>query len=189
MTSLTQDLTLLALGLLIGRLVLGLLIAGHGAQKLFGWFGGHGLRGTGRFFETLGYRPGRLFAAAAGLTEMTGGLLIAFGFLGPVGPALVVSVMIVAAISVHWRHGIYAASNGIEMPLLYATGAIALALTGHGLYSLDAITGLSQIWTPALVIGVLLVGAIGAVANLLTRRPAVTLSRTKEFADGHGSAS
>ena len=73
-------------GLLVARMVLGLLIAAHGAQKLFGWFGGYGLAGTGGFFEQLGFRPGRFFAATAGTTEVVGGLLVAFGLLGPIGP-------------------------------------------------------------------------------------------------------
>ena len=89
-------------GLILARLVIGPLMAAHGAQKLFGWFGGYGLTGTGGFFESLGFRPGRLFAATAGAAEMAGGVLVALGLLGPIGPALVVSVMVVAALSVHW---------------------------------------------------------------------------------------
>src|SRR5947199_5776821 len=106
----------MAIGLLLVRLVAGGLMAAHGSQKLFGWFGGYGLTGTGGFFEGLGFRPGRLFAAAAGASELMGGLLVALGLLGPVGPALVLSVMIVAAVTVHW-HGVFAASNGVEIPL------------------------------------------------------------------------
>src|SRR5205814_7539283 len=86
-------------GLLIARLVFGLLMAAHGAQKLFGWFGGHGLAGTAGFLESLGFRPGRVFATAASLAELAGGLLAALGLLGPIGPALIVSVMIVAAMT------------------------------------------------------------------------------------------
>jgi putative oxidoreductase len=71
-------------GILIARLIVGLAIAAHGAQKLFGWFGGHGLKGTAGFFESLGFRPGIFFALAAGLGELGGGLLTAAGFLGPV---------------------------------------------------------------------------------------------------------
>src|SRR5450755_3340757 len=104
-------------GILVLRLALGLLMAAHGAQKLLGWFGGHGLTGTGAFFEGLGFRPGRAFAAVAATTEIGSGLLVALGLLGPIGPALMVSVMIVAAVSVHGPHGLFAASNGIEMPL------------------------------------------------------------------------
>lgn len=167
------DVTAVSIGLLIARLVLGLLMAGHGAQKLFGWFGGYGLAGTGGFFESIGFRPGRLFAAGAGLTEVVSGLLVALGFLGPIGPALMVSVMIVAAVSVHWKNGLFATGNGIELPLLYATGALALALTGPGRYSLDALTSLGSLWTPAFVGVAIAVGVVGGIANLVARRPAV----------------
>lgn len=158
-------------GLFLARLVLGLLMAAHGSQKLFGWFGGYGIAGTGGFFESLGFHPGRLFATAAGLGEFAGGLLLALGLLGPVGPALVVSVMIVAAITVHWQNGLFTASNGIELPLLYATGAVALALTGPGRYSLDALLGLTTVWTPTLAWIALALGIAGGVANLALRRP------------------
>jgi putative oxidoreductase len=160
------------LGLLVARAVLGLLMVGHGSQKLFGWFGGYGLIGTGGFMEKLGFYPGRLFAAAAGTVEVVGGLLLALGFLGPVGPALVISVMVVAAISAHWKNGIFAQANGIEVPLLYATGAFALALTGPGRLSLDAVLGLNTLWTPSAMALVLVLGMAGGVVNLALRRPA-----------------
>jgi putative oxidoreductase len=158
------------LGLLVARLVLGLLMAAHGAQKLFGWFGGHGLAGVGGYLESLGFRPGRLFAVAAAVGEVGSGLLVALGLFGPVGPALMLSVMIVAAVSVHWRNGVFAMSNGIEVPLLYATGAVALALTGPGLYSADRLLGLSSLWSPTVTAVALLVGALGGIANLALRR-------------------
>ena len=77
----------------------------HGSQKLFGWFGGYGIAGTAGFFEQLGFRPGRFFVITAALSEAASGILIALGLLGPIGPALLLSVMIVAAISVHWKNG------------------------------------------------------------------------------------
>jgi putative oxidoreductase len=157
-------------GLLLARVVLGLLMAAHGSQKLFGWFGGYGLAGTGGFFESLGFRPGRFFAMAAGVTEFAGGLLLALGLLGPLGPAMVLSVMIVAAGSVHISNGLFAANNGIEVPLLYGTGAAAIALIGNGAYSLDAALGLS--W-PAEVVWIALgLGILGGFANLAIRKTA-----------------
>jgi putative oxidoreductase len=164
------DPRMVGIGLLSARLVLGLLMAAHGSQKLFGWFGGYGLRTTGEFFVQLGFRPGRLFATAASVGEVTSGLLVALGFLGPVGPALMIAVMLVAAISVHWAHGLFATSNGIEVPLLYATGALGLALVGPGPYSLDALLGIAAEWTPGLTWAVLVLGVAGGVANLLARR-------------------
>lgn len=163
-----------SIGLLVIRLIFGLLMAGHGAQKLFGWFGGYGLAGTGGWFESIGYKPGKLFAALSGLSEFSSGLLIAFGFLGPVGPALVLSVMIVAAITVHRTNGLFAGTNGIEIPLLYIAVADGLALTGFGRFSLDAVTHLNRLWTPNVVFVIVIIGIVGGLANVLIRRPPPT---------------
>src|SRR5437016_804052 len=157
------------LGLLVARVVFGVLIAAHGAQKLFGWYGGYGLTGTGGFFEGLGFRPGRLFAALAGLAEWTGGILLALGFLEPVGAALVLAVMIVAIGAVHLPNGVLG-QNGMETPLLYAAAAVALALTGPGAFSLDAALGVAVAWTAAVKATVLLLGVAGGLANLIIRR-------------------
>lgn|SRR5574338_604044 len=169
-TTLAAQLTAVSIGLLLLRLVVGLAMAAHGSQKLFGWFGGHGLAGTGGFFEMIGFRPGRLFALAAGLTEVVSGLLIAVGFLGPIGPALMLSVMIVAALSVHAKNGFFAQSNGVEVVALFAVGAVALAFTGFGQFSIDALTGLDALFTPAITGIALVAGALGAFGNLSFRR-------------------
>ena len=157
-------------GLLLARMVLGLLLAAHGAQKLFGWFGGYGIAGTGGFMESLGFRPGRFFAAAAGTTEFVGGLLVALGLLGPLGPAMIISTMIVAIATVHWAHGVFAQNNGFELPLTYAVLAAAIALIGNGASSLDAALQLS--WSDSVVWTVLALGVIGGFANLAVRKTA-----------------
>jgi putative oxidoreductase len=168
------DPLLLNLGLLLIRVIFGLVMVAHGAQKLFGWFGGYGLAGTGGFFESIGFRPGRMFAAAAALSEFVGGWLFALGLFGPVGPALILAVMLVASISVHWRNGLFAATNGVEVPLLFATGVVGVALIGFGTFSLDAVLGLATVWTPALIGLALAVGVIGGLANLLLRKRPTT---------------
>jgi len=156
--------------LLLLRAVAGPVMAAHGAQKLFGWFGGHGIAGTAGFFEQLGFRPGRPFATAAALAELVGGALIALGFLGPVGPAIVLATMIVAVVSVHWPKGLFAQNGGYELPLVYAIIAVVLALTGPGAYSIDAATGLASLWNESLVLVALVVGIVGGIVNLAARR-------------------
>jgi putative oxidoreductase len=159
-------------GLVVARLVFGLMMAAHGSQKLFGWFGGYGLVGTGGFLEQLGFRPGKLFATLASSAEIGSGLLLAAGFLGPIGPAVMISVMVVAAATVHWPHGLFAQNNGIEVPLLYGVAAVALGLTGPGVYSLDAALGLTPLWTPGVSRAFVAAGILGGLANLALRRPA-----------------
>jgi putative oxidoreductase len=171
-TTYVTDAVTLGTGLLLARLILGVLMVAHGGQKLFGWLGGYGIAGTAGFFEQLGFRPGRLFVVTASLSEMVSGTLIALGLFGPVGPALLLSVMIVAAVSVHWKGGLFAGTNGIEVPLLYATGALALAFTGPGPFSLDTVLGIDHTWTPALKVAAVAVGLVGGVVNLQARRSA-----------------
>lgn len=154
------------LGLLALHGVVGLLLAGHGAQKLFGAFGGHGVIATGALFEGLGLRPGRLHALAAGVAELVGGALIALGLLVPVGAALVIAVMITASLTAHRGKGLWATGGGFELPLLNAVAAFALAGAGAGQLSLDAALGLDLSGAPwalgALAAGLL--GGFGAIA-------------------------
>src|SRR3954470_17344334 len=116
------------LALLVLRLVVGLLFVGHGAQKLFGIFGGHGLAGTAGFFESIGLRPGRIHAPAAGAAEFVGGALLMLGLATPLGALLIIAVMVAAVATVHLPNGVWATSNGYELNLVY--GAVAFALAG-----------------------------------------------------------
>lgn len=124
-------------GLLIIRVVLGVVFAVHGAQKLFGWFGGFGIAGTGGWLASMGFRPARLHATVSGLSEFGGGLLLAFGLLTPLGAAAVAGVMIVAIATVHIGNGFFNGAGGYEFNLTLAATALALAFTGPGRYSLD----------------------------------------------------
>ena len=157
-------------GMLLVRVLLGLAMASHGAQKLFGWFGGYGIKGTGGFMESLGFRPGTLFAMAAGGGEVLGGLLIALGLFGPVGPAIVLSVMVVAAVTVHLKNGFFAQNNGYEPAFLYSVAALGVAFAGPGAYSLDAVLGITALTQPTTIWIVLAAGVLAGLANLALRR-------------------
>ncbi|CAM4367316.1 putative oxidoreductase [Paenibacillus endophyticus] len=129
----------IALGLLIVRLVVGLLFVGHGAQKLFGWFGGYGPKGTGGWLESIGVKPGVAMAVVAGLMELVGGLLFVAGLLTPLAAVLIVMTMLVAIVKVHGQNGLWATANGYEYNLVLLAIAIGVALTGAGEYSIDAL--------------------------------------------------
>jgi putative oxidoreductase len=163
------------LGLLIIRLVVGGLLAGHGAQKLFGRLGGLGLDGTGAYLATHGLIPGRRFAALAGLAELVGGLLLIAGLATPVAAALIVSTMIVAARTDHAGKGLWVFNGGAEYALTVASVGLGLAIVGPGDLSLDQLVGLESSG-PVVGLVVLVVAAIGATAILIARtRPMVAL--------------
>lgn len=126
------------IGLLLIRLVIGLLFVGHGAQKLFGWFGGYGLNGTGGWFESIGMKPGVTMALFAGLAELIGGILFTLGLLTPLAAVLIAGTMLTAIMKVHAPNGLWATSNGYEYNLTLLAVAIGIALIGPGEYALDA---------------------------------------------------
>src|SRR2546429_2164008 len=128
-------------GILLLRLAVGLTVAAHGAQKLFGAFGGHGLEGTAQFLESLGFRPGRLHAWALGAGELVGGIMLATGLLTPLGAAAVIGVMAVAALVVHRPQGFFAQNGGYEYPVTLALAAAAVAFTGPGRLSIHHLPG------------------------------------------------
>jgi len=156
-------------GILLLRLVVGLAFVGHGTQKLFGWFGGHGLSGTGSGLESMGLRPGRVYAAVNGLAEFGGGALLVVGLLTPLGAAAVAGVMFVAIATVHWTNGFFNTRGGYEFNLLIIASAIALAFTGPGKISIDHLAG----WTlagPAWGLGALGISAAAAGSVLALRK-------------------
>lgn len=129
------------LGLRALRVVVGGAFCAHGAQKLFGWFGGPGPDATGQGFEQMGIRPGRRNAMIAGASEMGGGALIATGFLTPLGAAAIVAVMDQAIRTVHWSKGFFNTEGGYEYNIVLAVAALAIADTGPGPWSLDHALG------------------------------------------------
>jgi putative oxidoreductase len=154
-------------GLLLLRAIAGLVLASHGAQKLFGSFGGGGIKGTSGFFGQLGFRPAHVFAVMAGLGELCGGLGLALGFLTPLAAGVAISVMAVATFTVHIEKGLYNTNGGYELPLLYAVVAAGVAFSGPGRISVDHALGLNLYgpgWgAAALIIGVL--GTLGALGS------------------------
>jgi len=160
--------------LLIARLIIGLGLAAHGMQKLLGWFSGYGLKGTAGFFESIGFRPGVLFALAAGLGEVAGGLLTAAGLFGPIGPSLIITVMVVA-------NGFFAQTNGYELALLYAVLGFVLAILGPGMYSLDGLLRLSGVWDASVAWfmagGAVVVGLANVALRRAVTRPVATAQR------------
>jgi putative oxidoreductase len=159
-----MDLALFAL-----RIVAGLLMAGHGAQKLFGSFGGHGIAGTGQFFESLGLRPGQRHARLAGLSEFGGGLLLVLGLLTPLGAAAVIGVMTVAILTVHLPKGPWATEGGYEYNVVLIAIAFALGCAGPGGWSVDHALGLD---TGGIGWGLAALGAgvLGGIGMLIAAR-------------------
>lgn len=157
------------IGLLVLRLAVGLTLAAHGAQKLFGWFGGPGLDTTARGMEMLGFRPGRRHARMAGSTEVGGGLLLALGLATPLAASIVVAVMLVAAVSAHVKQGFFITAGGYEYNLVPGVSGLSLAFTGPGALSLDRFLGVhleGVLWGVA----AMLVGLLGGAIQFGARR-------------------
>ena len=165
------------LALLILRVVFGLAVAAHGSQKLFGWFGGGGIKGTSGFIGMMGFRPVRFWAVMSGLGEFGGGALLALGLVNPIGPLAVIAAMLTAIVSAHWEKGFWASKGGYELPLAFLTGAATVALAGPGRYALD--TALSISLPPTVQALLAVIAIAGAVVGLASRRPAAaTQQRT-----------
>ena len=157
------------LGLLVLRVVVGAMFIGHGSQKLFGLFGGHGLSGTADFFDQIGLRPSRVHAVFAGVAETTGGLLLALGLLTPLATVLLTAVMTAAILTVHLRNGLWVTANGYEYNLVMIAAVFALAAVGAGDWSLDNALGLDVAGT-GWALGALGLGLLGGIGAALSSR-------------------
>jgi putative oxidoreductase len=162
------------IGLLILRIVVGALFFAHGAQKLFGWFGGHGLQGTGGFLEALGYPRGRVMAGITGLTEAGAGLLLVAGLATPLAGAMILGVMLNAVVSAKLDKGLF---GGYELDVLYAIVGAAVAFAGAGVYSLDHVIRENVGWWAMrgwrYGVGAIALALVTGVVTLATRRSQV----------------
>jgi putative oxidoreductase len=159
-------------GLLILRLFVGLALGAHGAQKLFGWWGGPGVRGLGQHMKHMRLRPASLWVAGAIGTEVGGGVLLALGLLSPLGSVGVGAAMLMAIVAVHWGKGFFGQGGGAEVPLLYLVPAAVLGITGPGSYSLDSFFGITL---PEPVTGIVAaaLAVAGVAVAMVGRTPAV----------------
>lgn len=174
------------MALLVLRLVFGLLLAAHGTQKLFGWFGGPGLKGTAGWLGSMGMRPAWFWALMAGGSEAGGGLLLALGFLSPLGSLGVIAAMLMAILKAHWGKGIFASGGGSELPLTYLVVAFALALIGGGQYSLDSALGVALPMPVTFIVG--LVAVLGGIAVALATESHATAARPQAQETKKGTA-
>ncbi|HSR23202.1 MAG TPA: DoxX family protein [Candidatus Eisenbacteria bacterium] len=156
-------------GLLVLRLVLGLTMAAHGAQKVLGWFDGPGLAGFAAHLDRLGVRPGRTWAIVSGAVELGGGLLVAVGLLTPVAALFLAGNLLVAILTAHLARGFWDRDGGYEFPLALLGGLVALSLVGPGAASLDAVIRLS-LPEPATWLAIVIVVLLGVIAAAASGR-------------------
>ena len=162
----------LSLGLLVLRVVVGLTMAGHGAQKIFGWWGGSGMTGWIQAVTRLRIRPAAPWAWLAALSEFGGGLLLALGLLSPLGSLAIAGAMLVAIATVHWANGFWNGKRGYEFNLTLLGAVVALALTGPGTYSLDQALGIHLPEPLTLIAGTIAL-VVGVAGTLASRGPKV----------------
>jgi len=168
----------LGLGLLIIRLVGGLTIAAHGAQKLFGWFDGPGITKITQGFEKQGFKPAWLWVILVILGEFGGGLSVALGLLTPLGAAGMFGAMLMAIFKSHWKNGFWNSKRGLEFPLALLAMGVGIGLTGPGMYSLDALFGIALPY-PVVFLLLAVAALIVDVIGLIISRPAVVQTEVK----------
>ncbi len=153
---------------LVLRVVVGLLIAGHGAQKVFGWFGGHGMAGFSGWLHSMGFRPVALWSWMGALAELGGGVLLTVGLFSPLGSIAISSSMLTAIARAHWPK-IWNTDHGFELPLTYLVVALVVATTGPGAYSLDAVLGTALPTPVAVILGI--AAFVGWVIGMVISAP------------------
>lgn len=169
---------LISWALLIIRVVAGLTLAAHGAQKLFGWFGGSGYAKLEKGFEAQGFKPAWLWSPLVIVGELGGGLSLAFGFLTPLGAAGATGVMVMAILRTHWKNGFFNGKGGIEFPLQLLAQSVAVGLAGPGAYALDALLKI-HLPQPQLFIILALLAVVVDIIGLLLVRSAAASAATR----------
>lgn len=158
----------ITLSLLILQLGIGLTFAVHGAQKVFGWWGGPGLTGWEGAMAHMGFRPARLFAVTSALAELGGGLLLAFGLLTPLAAAALVAQAVVIVGHVHWQNGFFNSKSGIEFPLLLGLAAAAVGIAGGSAVGVDAFVGFTL--APSADVALVVAGVVAGLVALTIPR-------------------
>ena len=172
----------MGLGRLIVRSAIGGFFIGHGTQKLFGWFGGGGLQATGKGFEAIGLVPGRRNALVAGLAESGGGTLLALGLATPLAETALISVMLTAIRTVHWKNGPWATNSGYEYNVVLISALLGLAESGPGCFSLDRVLGIERSGLPWMAAA----AALGAAGSLAATTAAASRSTGEDTAEPVG---
>lgn len=172
----------MGLGLLILRVVVGVTMALHGGQKMYGWYGGPGLEGTTGWLGSMGFRPARFHATLTAVAELFGGAFLAIGLFTPFASAAIIGVMIVAIATVHWPNGFFNTGGGYEFNLLMLTAAVALAFTGPGRFSFDNALDLNMrgiVWGLAAIA----LAGMSAALTLFSRQQTVAEAEAPAPAD------
>jgi putative oxidoreductase len=159
----------LSITLLVVRVVIGFMLFGHGAQKLFGLFGGYGFKGTAGWLQSIGFKPSWFWTLLAGLGEFFGGILFAFGFLTPLGAMGIFASMLMALIKLHWPNGLWVDKGGYEYPLVLILISLAVALFGPGVYSIDALIGFT-LPLPLTIVGFILAAIVVIVGVVISNQ-------------------
>ncbi|QBD81623.1 DoxX family membrane protein [Ktedonosporobacter rubrisoli] len=157
-------------GFLLLRLAVGLLLAGHGAQKLFGWFGGDGFTSLSKVLEGQGFKPAGFWALLGGVGELLGGLLTALGLLVPLGEVAIFAAMFLAVAKFHWKQGLWSVNGGYEYPLVILTITIVLACIGPEVFSLDQLLHINLPVLQCFGLGVLAALIIDSIGLIISRQ-------------------